>query len=214
MDTEQSLDRMHRQLQSLSDTAVVWTVGVALVIVLLLAVIALLWRARAREEKVVRWLAEELGKLRAQAEAAQRGTRPQKPVPQPPQHGRETPPPLDLTAAVNDLIAGNQPYNFVEAARALDPRLALQRLTPKARDAFAKDVILENGGDALFALVDGETARLYPNYARFSATLDPAPLFEGALSGERIRAVVAPASLARGADGLWRLVEKGRVQMR
>lgn len=131
------------------------------------------------------------------------------PPPQPP------PQPLDLTATLNEMLAGNQPYNFIESIRALDPRLNLQRLTPRMNAGlFAKETVLDLGGDGLFAIIEGDGARLYPNYSRFSATLDPKPLFDGARHGARIHSIAAPAQLTRQTDGAWKLAQKGRVQMR
>lgn len=137
------------------------------------------------------------------------------------EHPREaTPPrepsePPDLIATLNEMLAGNQPYNFIEAVRALAPQLTLQRLTPSpGTDLFAKEIVLEPGGDGLFASINGNEATLYPNYSRFSATLDPSPLFSGARHGGRIHSILQPAVLTRREDGAWLLAQKGQVQMR
>lgn len=123
--------------------------------------------------------------------------------------------PANLSPILNEILAGDQPYNFVESVRAIDPRLNLQRLTPHTNgDVFAKEILLELGGDGLFAWVQDGQAQLYPNYSRFSTTLDPKPLFDGARHGARIHSVIQPALLRAQADGKWLLVEKGRVQMR
>ncbi len=129
----------------------------------------------------------------------------------------QTPPDTEaeVLESVNRLLSGNQPFNLVEALRALNPRLDLQRMTPKANpDPWAVEIALEHGGDGLFARVDQGRAWLYPNYNRFSTTLDPRPLFDGARHGARIHAVQRPALLAKGDDGVWVLREKGAVQMR
>ncbi len=223
MNLETDMDLALSRLDALVSAATIWTVAPAILLVVLLFVLILLARMRSRSLKAEAWLAGELDQLRRQLDALQRAIpppRPARPVPPPPQHVPREPAPsapqaTDLTPLVNDLLAGNQPYNFVEAVRAMDPRLALQRLTPRAsQDAFTKEVILENGGDGLFACIEGETALLYPNYSRFSATLDPQPLFDGARHGGRIQAVQAPAILTKKENGAWLLTQRGRVQMR
>lgn len=193
--------------------------------------LSLLLRMRARNQKVERWLEkqilairEELKLLALQPPPAQparpplkaaRSTPQQHPTPvQSPQPPPQTETP-DLTDILNEMLAGDQPYNFLEAVRALAPTLDLRRLTPCAGiDGFASRMLLEPGGDGLFAIVDGNTAELYPNYSRFSATLDPKPLFDGARHGGRVHSILAPALLERQADDTWLLIEKGHVQMR
>lgn len=142
------------------------------------------------------------------------------PVPEMPPKESPAPPvyttaPEDVTALINEMLAGNQPYNFVESLRALVPQLTLQRLMPVAhQDVFQNETLLEQGGDGLFALINGDRAQLYPNYSRFSATLDPKPLYDGARHGARIHSVLMPAVLEKQDSGTWVLREKGRVQMR
>ncbi|MCL1963437.1 MAG: hypothetical protein FWF69_00030, partial [Firmicutes bacterium] len=174
-----------------------------------------LW-TRGRKMEV--WLEGELRQLRLQLEALQaspRQTRPMTPPPvSRPRHEEPSLSPADLTPIVNDLLADNQPYNFIESLRAHSPHLSLQRLTPRANATFSQHVVLENGGDGLFAYIHGEEALLFPNYSRFSATLDPKPLFDGARHDGRIHSIISPAVLKKTADGAWRLSERGRVLMR
>lgn len=155
--------------------------------------------------------AQTRGPVRAQA-ASVRPASPPRPAPQPKYTPRA---PEALVPLLNEWLAGEEPYNFVETLRAIDPRLPLQRVTPRAgTDRFEKETMLEDGGDALFAYVQGDDALLFPNYGRFSATLDPKPLFEGARYAGRIHSIARPARLARCEGGAWKLREKGRVQMR
>ena len=185
----------------------VWQVLFVAMAALLLVVLAMLLRTRA-------WVKRELSQLRSEI-ASQ---------PSPVQHAPSAPRPapnlpasddIDLTALLNGLLRSNQPYNFIESIRALDSRLQLTRLTPQPhQEGWPQDTRLENGGDGLFAYIRGERALLYPNYSRFSATLDPKSLFEGARHGGRIHTVVSPALLEREENGAWLLAQKGRVQMR
>ncbi len=144
----------------------------------------------------------------------------QKPPPlaakSPPRSGEEPAfRPADLVSTLNEMLKGDQPYNFVEALHAMDSRLTLLRLTPREdAGAWSRDITLETGGDGLFAAVQGDRAMLFPNYSRFSATLDPRPLFDGARHDGRIHSILRPALLEKQADGTWLLEEKGRVQMR
>lgn len=153
----------------------------------------------------------------AAAPARRPAPAPQQPQPQPEPQAQPAPPreAADLIALVNELLAGNQPYNFIESARAIAPNLQLQRMAPRSGgDIFTEETVLEAGGDGLFADIREEHAQLYPNYSRFSATFDPKPLFEGARHGGRIHSVLKPAILSQQADGSWILTDKGRVQMR
>lgn len=219
------------QMAELTRTAVVWMVVSVLLLVFLLVILVVLLRMRARNRKVENWLVKEMqavqdgqraiaGRLdmpQASSQAAPRLPAKKKAAPVPPSPAAQAAPrePFDLTATINEMLAGNQPYNFVESIRAIEPRLSLQRLTPHASgDVFEKDVTLELGGDGLFACIDGDRAQLYPNYSRFSATLDPKPLFEGARHGARIHSILQPALLKKQDDTTWILLEKGRVQMR
>ncbi|MDR1569951.1 MAG: hypothetical protein LBS72_05630 [Oscillospiraceae bacterium] len=126
-----------------------------------------------------------------------------------PSDGRE------LVRAVNELLAGNQPYNFEELLHGERPRLNLMRMSPRGSpDHWSSVVLLDPGGEAYFALIDRNRAYLFPNCDRFSATHDPKPLFDGARLDAPIRSLIRPAVLARMSDGAWHLTEKGRVQMR
>lgn len=201
-------------------------------------------RIRRRNRKVEAWLVREMhaqaGRLealeamivtQAQPSLAQRAAaartvakkRTAEPMqepepaaqPEPPAQAPATGAPLNLLSLINEMLTGNQPYNFIEAVRALDPTLSLERLTPSSSaDLFTRKVYLQQGGDGLFALIQGDKAQLYPNYSRFSATLDPKPLFDGARHGARINVILQPAQLKRQQDGSWLLVHKGSVQMR
>lgn len=241
MDFDATAAELLRQMQELTRTAVLWMVVSVLLALFLLIIILLLLRMRKRARLVENWLVQEMRVLQEGQTMLQqriltlsRPKAPPPPAPAPqrpagppqqtaPPRGREPQrtaasqpaQPLDLTAALNEMLAGNQPYNFIETIRALDPRLNLQRLTPRMNAGlFTKDTMLDLGGDGLFASIDGDSARLYPNYSRFSATLDPKPLFDGARHGARIHSIAAPAQLARQTDGTWKLMQKGRVQMR
>lgn len=241
MDFDVTAAELLRQMQELTRTAVLWMVVSVLLALFLLVIVLLLLRMRKRARLVENWLVQEMRVLQeGQTMLQQRmltlsrpktpppGPAPQRPAGPPlqtappprerePQRAAASQPaqPLDLTAALNEMLVSNQPYNFIETIRALDPRLNLQRLTPRMNAGlFAKDTVLDLGGDGLFASIDGDSARLYPNYSRFSATLDPKPLFDGARHGARIHSIAAPAQLARQTDGAWKLMQKGRVQMR
>lgn len=239
-DITQQMQAVQRQMDELTRTTVMWMVVSALLLVFLFVILFLLLRIRARNKKVENWLVKEVHTLQenqvavyrvvqsmgqnaaartmpaarkpaTQAQPQEEAPAPAIPEP-PPAQPREA---LDMTATLNEMLAGNQPYNFVESIRAIEPRLSLQRLTPRANaDVFDKEVVLELGGDGLFARIMGDEAELYPNYSRFSATLDPKPLFEGARHGGRIHSILLPARLRRQGDDTWILVEKGRVQMR
>ena len=241
-DVTQQMQTVLRQMEELTRTTVMWMVVSALLLVFLFVILFLLLRMRARNKKVENWLVKEVHTLQenqvavyrmvqsmAQNTAARTAPAARKPAAQPPpqeetpspapaiQEQQPTQPrePLDMIATLNEMLAGNQPYNFVESIRAIEPRLNLQRLTPRANaDVFDKEVVLELGGDGLFARVSGDEAELYPNYSRFSATLDPKPLFDGARHGGRIHSILQPAILRRQGEETWILVEKGRVQMR
>lgn len=230
-------DGISAALQAQAQQPLAWmqsaSFAAACVCVLLLAVlIVLLLRMRARNRKIEAWLTRELTAMQDRQEHTRRAVeevaaslrkRPQKPLhsadarQEAHVQAQQKPAraPVDLLATVNEMLAGNQPYNMIEAVRAIEPRLHLQRMSPYAgEDPFAKDVMLEPGGDGLFACIDGDSAQLYPNYSRFSATLDPKPLFDGARHGGRIHSVLAPAQLRRAQDGTWLLAQRGRVQMR
>lgn len=228
-----------RQLEELTRTTVFWMVVSALLLVFLLVNLIVLLRMRARSRKAEAWLNSEFRAIesrqaalarqiasgpptlaaRAAAAKAQRQTQPPPSAP-----ARETParPPsvdtpspfFDPVATLNELLTGNQPYNLIEAVRAIEPRLTMERLTPRATgNLFDRKVLLDPGGDGLFAIIQDDEAQLYPNYSRFSATLDPKPLFDGARHGSRIHAILQPALLTRQPDGSWLLTQKGRVQM-
>lgn len=223
MNVDESLAILARQMEAQSRMAILWIVVSVLLLALSATVLILLLRMRRRNQKVEDWLVREMATLQdAQAPAAvppPSSTRssakvprsmPQKTAPRRPQAD-----PADLIPTLNEMLAGNQPYNFIEAVRALQPGLELHRLTPCAGgDVFAKEVILETGGDGLFAAIEGDTALLFPNYSRFSATLDPKPLFEGARHGGRIHSILSPAILSRQGGDTWMLTQRGRVQMR
>lgn len=224
---------MQAQMQQMARMGIVWTVLGCVCVMLAALALVLLLRMRARNRRVEQWLHQELttlqtrhdlleGMLKTAAKppyahhrkaqlAARQSYTEQSRAPET-QPRRE---PLDLLATLNEILAGNQPYNLIEAVRAIEPRLHLQRLTPMdAADRFADEILLEPGGDGLFASIEGDTARLFPNYSRFSATLDPKPFYEGARHGGRIHSVLAPALLRRREDGTWLLLQRGRVQMR
>ena len=210
------------KVDSLANAAILWTAAPIALLALVIAGLAALARMRARSRRMEKWFEGELAQLRRQVEALQESNspkaRPGRPVKPPPQRLRRedsASPGAELVERVNGLLAGNQPYNFIESIRAMDALLPLQRLTPAAgAGAFSQEIVLENGGDSLFACIRGNTALLFPNYSRFSATLDPRPLFDGARHGGRIHSVTSPAVLKKTDDGAWLLIEKGRVQMR
>lgn len=221
MNMEETLREVLTKLDGLSSAAIVWTVAPAVLLLVLILMLIGQSRARASMDKTVRRLANEVDQLHLKLDAVQLAQRPRPRPSRPasPPHSepaREAPRSgLDLVSVLNEMLAGHQPYNFVESIRALDPHLVLQRLTPSMdEEPFAQALLLENGGDGLFAHIDGDAALLFPNYSRFSATLDPKPLFDGAAHGGRIHALLRPAVLARTEDGRWQLIEKGRVQMR
>lgn len=231
------MQTIQSQMEELTRTTVLWMVVSALLLLFVLVLLLLVLRMRSRNRKVEQWLGRELQGLKDGQNAVyrqmvamqQRPTRPAGPAqaaPPPkeppsaePQAPKEDTPPdtatVDLMPLLNEMLAGNQPYNFVEALRAVAPQVTLQRVTPKGRaNAFNQEIILEAGGDGLFAAVSGSAALLFPNYSRFSTTLDPKPLFDGARHGARIHSLLAPARLEQGPDGTWILKEKGKVQMR
>ncbi len=223
MDYTPGMEEALEKLTALSDAALVWTVAPAVLLTVLLIMLIVLFSLKSRTRKVERLLFRELEKTGARIAALEKQImqmsppRPMRPATaQLPLRPREAPapPPPDLLPLINDLLAGNQPYNFIEAVRALNPKLQVQRMAPRPRDEFAAELLLDNGGDALFASIQDNAAQLFPNYGRFSATLDPLPLFDGAAHGGRIAKVHAPARLALREDGAWQLIEKGRVQMR
>lgn len=218
------MDTLAAQMEELTRTTVMWMVISTLLVVFLFAILLLVLRMSRRNRLMQAWLERELPALRqagsatgqrarpAPKEAAAQAARPDKPPARQPGGSTRAP---DLTALVNDMLGSNQPYNFVEALRALEPELPLQRLSPsEASDPYDRHPLLEPGGDGLFAQVQGSLGYLYPNYSRFSATLDPKPLFDGARHGGRIAAVIQPARLRRREDGTWLVLERGRVQMR
>lgn len=219
--------------------SLVWLIAWAALLTVALVSLCAVLSLRVRARKVERWLVSEMAALRAKLDALekpsaplpqaqrpaarpqamQQQAAPQQPTPpavKPPRPREEVPErPGDLVATLNEMLKGNQPYNFVEALHAMDPRLTLLRLTPRSgMGAWSRDVVLEHGGDGLFACAQGNRALLFPNYSRFSATLDPAPLYDGARHGGRIHSILRPAVLEKQADETWLLVEKGRVQMR
>lgn len=241
----QSQARLEEAVAWLQQNAVIWSLSLAALILLLAAALWKLSRLRKRCQKAEAALArllEDVGErldaygntqqamlAALQARQTPKATEarpspvfpPQKiPAEAPPAREEALPriPPdteAEVLESVNRLLAGNQPFNLVEALRALNPRLDLQRMTPGPNpDPWASEIVLEHGGDGLFARVDQGRAWLYPNYNRFSTTLDPRPLFEGARHGARIHAVQRPALLGKGRDGSWVLREKGAVQMR
>lgn len=215
MDVMSSMEVLHGQLRTATALATAALVVAVLALLCLGAVLFLLLTMRARHQKVEGWLARELAALRAapQRQAAPPPRAADRAHEEAANSPEETA--IDLAVTINEMLQGDQPYNFIEALRALAPQLTLTRLTPSApSDGFAREIILERGGDGLFASIQGEAAELYPNYSRFSATLDPRPLFDGARSGARIYTVLQPALLRRQADGRWALVQRGAVQMR
>lgn len=237
VDALEQLQGLAARVESLSVAVYVCVALSTLMLGLAVVLLILLLQMRARNRKVEAWLAREFQALRERERAAPPPVAVAMPVAAPPpvpselrarvtprqrplQRQREAPPeprePLDLIATINQLLAGNEPYNFVETVAALDPQLQLERLSPRGgTDVFtAKEIYLEPGGDGLFASVEGERALLYPNYGRFSTTLDPKPLFEGARHGARIHSILQPALLQRQGGDAWKLLQKGRVQMR
>ena len=121
----------------------------------------------------------------------------------------------NLLRVVNEMLAGSQPYHIEETLQASHPRLNLQRMSLRGNsDAWSSAVILEQGGESYFALIEQAQAYLYPNDERFSPAHDPRILFEGAKIDLKIHVVQKPALLSRTSEGAWQMVEKGRVQMR
>lgn len=241
----QSQARLEDTVSWLQQNAVIWSLSLAALLILLVATLWNLSRLRKRCRQTEAALTEALASMgervdafgqvqREIAGALQEQQTPKameaRPSPVfPPQKIPSEPPPsraealpqippdteAEVLESVNRLLSGNQPFNLIEALRALNPRLDLQRMTPKPNpDPWAEEIALEHGGDGLFARVDQGRAWLYPNYNRFSTTLDPRPLFDGARHGARIHSVQRPALLAKGDDGVWVLREKGAVQMR
>lgn len=244
MSWEEGSTQILAQMEELTRTAVVWMVVSFLLLAFMVVLLVLLLRMRSRERKMEAWLVREfqaaqdrddsLERLLLMAQPPQgRPARPQR-APRPAREmveKKETvrssemqtvdaapavaPGSVDLSAILNEMLTGNQPYNFIEAIRAMEPRLTLQRLTPRQQDdVFETETMLEPGGDGLFANIANDKAQLYPNYSRFSATLDPKPLFENARHGVRIHSILQPALLVREGPDTWRLVQRGRVQMR
>lgn len=232
-------------LEQMTPALIIWLCLPLVLLVLLAIVLVQITRMRRRHRKVEKWLDQELRNVREKLDICERGQqsllraiqpmpplstpsperqspvfpppRPARPTPTEPRPQALTPPATEeeVLASINQLLTGAQPFNLIEAVRALNPRLELQRMTPRGNpDVWSPEVILDHGGDGLFAHIDQGKAWLYPNYNRFSATLDPKPLFEGARHGARIHSVQKPALLVKQADGTWILQEKGAVQMR
>lgn len=222
----QQMDAMAVQIDELTRTTVMWMVISTLLLIFLFVILLVVLRIKRRNSLLQAWLERELQALgegqaallqHRPATAAQRrpGTPAAAPTSRPKKQPERKAKPLDLTAMVNEMLAGSQPYNLFESLRAMEPGLPLQRLTPgEEDDPYSGAPVLEPGGDGLFALIRGDQAQLYPNYGRFSATLDPRPYFDGVRHGGRIQAVLQPARLRKQADGTWAVQDRGRVQMR
>lgn len=226
------IEALSLETQQLARASVLWMVVAALLLVFVLLLLVAVLGLRRRFRRMEIWLAQETAALRdGQKAIAKRIAAIRPPVRTPPQPSpadrkkAPTPPneapatyplpsPMEFSGTVNEMLASSQPYNLAATLHAMEPELPLALLTPRAGAGFSREVLLQSGGDGLFAYVQGDEAYLYPNYNRFSATLDPKPLFDGARHDGRIHAVSLPALLARQADGLWKLVQKGRVDMR